>query len=112
MVLLTTVGRTSGRDWTTPLAYMRHEDSLIVAASCGGSDRLPDWWLNLQHEPVVVIEVSGIKRAVRAYEVEHPILGKLTPEFEQSFPQMDFYRKVSGREIPLVALKPTMPNDE
>ena len=86
---------------------MRHGDSLIVAASCGGSDRLPDWWLNLQRQPVAVIELSGVKRVVRAYEIEHPMLGKLIPQFEQSFPQMDFYRRISRRDIPLVILAPT-----
>src|ERR1700676_2956921 len=37
VVLLTTVGRTSGRQWTTPLAFIRHGDDLVVAASGGGS---------------------------------------------------------------------------
>ncbi len=107
VVLLTTVGRRSGRKWTTPLAYMRHGDSLVVAASCGGSDRLPDWWLNLQRRPVAVIEVSGRKSVVRAYEAEHQTLVNLTAEFEENFPQMNFYRRVSSREIPLIVLKPT-----
>src|SRR5579863_9647753 len=31
MILLTTVGRRSGRERTTPLAYMRHGDNLVVA---------------------------------------------------------------------------------
>jgi len=111
VVLLTTVGRRSGREWTTPLVYMRYGDCLVVAASCGGSDRLPDWWLNLQRRPVAVIEVSGVKSVVRAYEAEHQALGELTPEFQESFPQMDFYRRVSRREIPLIVLKPTLPAD-
>jgi deazaflavin-dependent oxidoreductase (nitroreductase family) len=106
VVLLTTVGRSSGREWTTPLAYMRHGDSLVVAASCGGSDRLPDWWLNLQRQPRAVIEVSGVKRAVHAYQAEHQMLGRLTPEFEDLFPRINFYRRMSRREIPLIILKP------
>ena len=106
VVLLTTVGRRSGRQRTTPLVYLRRGDGLVVAASCGGSDRAPDWWLNLQRQPVAVMEVSGVKSVVRAYEVEHSMLGELTSEFEQSFPQMAFYRKVSGRQIPLIVLQP------
>ena len=107
MVLLTTVGRTSGRHWTTPLAFMRHGDALVVAASCGGSDRLPDWWLNLQRQPVAVIEMSGVKSVVHAHQAADRMLGELTPEFEGSFPQMHFYRRMSRREIPLVVLEPT-----
>jgi F420H(2)-dependent quinone reductase len=107
VVLLTTVGRRSGREWTTPLAYMRHGDSLVVAASCGGSDRLPDWWLNLQSQPRAVIEVSGVKRAVHAHQAGHHSLRQLTSEFEETFPQMHFYQRMSRREIPLVVLEPT-----
>jgi len=106
VVLLTTVGRRSGRQRTTPLAYMWHGDSLVVAASCGGSDRLPDWWLNLQRQPLAVIEMSGVKSVVHASRAEDRMVGQLTPEFEGSFPQMHFYRRMSIREIPLIVLKP------
>jgi deazaflavin-dependent oxidoreductase (nitroreductase family) len=107
VVLLTTVGRRSGRAWTTPLAYMRHGDSLVVAASCGGSDRPPDWWLNLQCQPLAVVEISGIRSPVHAHMAENNLLSRLTPEFEESFPQMHFYKKMSTREIPLIVLQPT-----
>jgi deazaflavin-dependent oxidoreductase (nitroreductase family) len=106
VVLLTTVGRRSGRQRTTPLAYMRHGDSLVVAASCGGSERIPDWWLNLQHQPLAVIEMYGVKSVVHARRAEDHMLGKLTPEFEGSFPQMLFYRRMTRREIPLIVLRP------
>jgi deazaflavin-dependent oxidoreductase (nitroreductase family) len=106
VVLLTTLGRRSGRAWTTPLAYMKHGDSLVVAASCGGSDRPPDWWLNLQDQPRAVIEMSGVKSAVHAQRVESHALNHLTPQFEESFPQLHFYKRMSAREIPLVLLKP------
>ena len=107
MVLLTTVGRRSGRQWTTPLAYIRHGDSLVVAASCGGSERIPDWWLNLQHQPLAMIEMSGVRSVVHAHRADDHILGTLNPQFEGSFPQMLFYRKMSRREIPLILLRPT-----
>jgi deazaflavin-dependent oxidoreductase (nitroreductase family) len=106
VVLLTTVGRRSGRQRTTPLAYLRHHDSLVVAASCGGSERVPEWWLNLQSQPIAVIERSGVKSVVRAYEAEREQLGHVTSAFEERFPQIHFYRAVSGRHIPLVVLEP------
>jgi deazaflavin-dependent oxidoreductase (nitroreductase family) len=106
VVLLTTVGRRSGRQWTTPLAYMRHHDSLVVAASCGGSDRVPEWWLNLQSQPVAVVERSGVKSTVHAHEAERDQLGHVTSAFEERFPQIHFYRRVSGRQIPLIVLEP------
>lgn len=106
MILLTTVERRSGREWTTPLAYMRHGDSLVVAASCAGSDRLPDWWLNLQRQPRAVIEMAGVKSTVHAHQAESHMLSQLSPDFEERFPQMHFYQKMSRREIPLIVLRP------
>jgi deazaflavin-dependent oxidoreductase (nitroreductase family) len=105
-ILLTTVGRRSGRAWTTPLAYMRHGDNLVVAASCAGSDRLPDWWLNLQRQPKAVIEMAGVKRVVHAHQAESQMLSRLTPDFEDRYPRMHFYRRMSRREIPLIVLRP------
>jgi F420H(2)-dependent quinone reductase len=107
LVLLTTVGRRSGRERTTPLAYMRHGESLVVAASCGGSDRIPDWWLNLQRQPRAVIDMAGVKRAVYAHRAESDMLSQLAPQFEEHFPQMHFYQRMARREIPLIVLQPT-----
>ena len=107
LVLLTTVGRRSGREWTTPLAYMRHGEALVVAASCGGSDRIPDWWLNLQRQPRAIIDMAGVKSAVYAHRAESDMLSQLAPEFEEHFPQMRFYQRMSRREIPLIVLLPT-----
>ncbi len=47
VLLLTTTGRKSGRRRTTPLVYLPDGDNMVVIASNGGSDRHPDWWLNL-----------------------------------------------------------------
>jgi hypothetical protein len=85
---------------------MRHHDALVVAASCGGSDRVPEWWLNLQSQPVALIERSGVKSVVHAYEAERDQLGHVTSAFEERFPQIHFYRAVSGRHIPLIVLEP------
>jgi deazaflavin-dependent oxidoreductase (nitroreductase family) len=108
VVLLTTIGRRSGRARTTPLADMWHGDALVVAASCAGSDRLPDWCLNLQRQPRAVIDMAGVKRAVHAHRADRDMLSRLIPEFEESFPQMHFYKRMSRRDIPLIVLQPTL----
>ena len=59
MVLLTVRGRRSGRLFTTPLLYVRDGDDYIVAASNGGVDHEPQWWLNLKSEPPAQIEAPG-----------------------------------------------------
>ena len=53
MLLLTTTGRKSGKQYTTPLACFSDGADLVVVASNNGQDRHPAWWLNLEHTPEV-----------------------------------------------------------
>jgi deazaflavin-dependent oxidoreductase (nitroreductase family) len=59
LLLLTTRGRRSGREYTTPMVYTRDGDRLLVYASQGGSPDHPDWYLNLVASPDVVVEVGS-----------------------------------------------------
>ena len=43
---LTTTGRKSGQQRTTPALYLRDEGRWIVVASNGGADWEPGWWLD------------------------------------------------------------------
>jgi deazaflavin-dependent oxidoreductase (nitroreductase family) len=45
--LLTTTGRKTGKQRTTPLLFIREGGDLVVVASKGGMDWFPGWWLNL-----------------------------------------------------------------
>jgi deazaflavin-dependent oxidoreductase (nitroreductase family) len=51
VLLLTTTGRKSGKQRTTPLVYMPHGNDFIVYPSNGGKESPPAWWLNLQTTP-------------------------------------------------------------
>src|SRR3954451_19633119 len=66
ILLLTTTGRKSGEQRTMPLIYGRSGDSYLVVASKGGSDAPPAWYLNLEADPEVEIQVKGDKMKARA----------------------------------------------
>src|SRR5437867_5773224 len=51
VLLLTTTGRKTGKQRTTPLLYIEDGGNLAIVASSGGSDRPPTWWLNLRSNP-------------------------------------------------------------
>jgi deazaflavin-dependent oxidoreductase (nitroreductase family) len=51
ILYLTTIGRKSGKLRTVPLVFVRDDGDYVVAASNGGSDWQPAWWLNLQSRP-------------------------------------------------------------
>ncbi len=48
ILLLTTIGRRTGKRRTRPLVYVRDGERLVLCASNGGSPRHPAWYLNLQ----------------------------------------------------------------
>src|SRR5712691_3365300 len=48
MLLLTTIGRKTGQQRTTPVAYLTDSDAMIIVGGAAGSAKHPSWWLNLQ----------------------------------------------------------------
>ncbi|MBJ7330842.1 MAG: nitroreductase family deazaflavin-dependent oxidoreductase, partial [Solirubrobacteraceae bacterium] len=59
-LLLTTTGRKSGEDRTTPLIYGEHGDDPVIVASNGGGDP-PAWFLNIEEDPTVDVQIEGDK---------------------------------------------------
>ena len=66
VALLTTTGRKSGEQRTTPLIYGTSGDDHLVVASKGGEDEPPTWYLNLQANPEAELQVLGDRFKVRA----------------------------------------------
>ena len=60
-LILTTTGRRSGEQRRTPLIYGRHGDDYLVVASKGGAPEHPAWYLNLEANPEVEVQVKGDK---------------------------------------------------
>lgn len=106
MLLLTTRGRKSGRERTTPLLYHRDGDEFIVVASNGGDPRHPAWYLNLRSDPTVRVQV-GSRRVVCLARVATPEeRARLWPALLARYPGYSDYEKRAGREIPVVVLRP------
>jgi deazaflavin-dependent oxidoreductase (nitroreductase family) len=104
-LILTTKGRRSGEQRSTPLIYGQHGDDYLVVASQGGSDEHPNWYLNLRENPEVEVQVKGDRFAARARTAtpaEKPVLWKIMTE---QWPAYDEYQQRSDREIPVVVLE-------
>ena len=107
VLLITTSGRKSGRERTTPLGFFQHDGGYVVVASNGGSDVHPAWFLNLQSTPRAVVQV-GPERFEAAAEVIGPLQrGPLWARLIEIAPAYDRYTSKTHREIPLVILRPT-----
>jgi F420H(2)-dependent quinone reductase len=106
ILLLTLTGRKSGRRWTTPLMYRADGDDLIVAASNGGMDWAPSWWLNLRANPVADVQLGATHYTVRAEPADAAEQARLWPLMNQTWGGFDRYQRRTSRVIPLVKLHP------
>ncbi len=108
LVLITTIGRSSGRPHTIPVAVQHDGDDLVVAGSMGGSPRHPQWYLNLVADSLVIVEHEGGTYAARATTVpEGPDRDRLFALMNEVIPGLDRYqeRARESRLIPIVVLR-------
>jgi len=106
-LLLTTVGRRTGKRRVMPLLYVRDGDAFVVVGSNAGDDRAPAWWLNLQANPRARVQVDTEHHAVSARRAEGEELAALWAKLEASYRHYADYRRRTAREIPVVVLEPT-----
>jgi deazaflavin-dependent oxidoreductase (nitroreductase family) len=105
-LLLTTTGRRSGEERTIPLIYGRRGDDLLIVASRGGTDAPPAWFLNLEANPDVGVQVKGDvfrARARVATAEERPEMWRTMAGY---WPDYDAYQENTDREIQVVVLVP------
>jgi deazaflavin-dependent oxidoreductase (nitroreductase family) len=106
ILILTTTGRRTGEQRSNPLIYREHDGKYLVVASKGGSDTPPAWYLNLQANPEVTVQVRNNVFAARARTAtpqEKPVFWR---EMTEVWPAYDDYQRKTDREIPVVVLEP------
>ena len=105
LILLYTIGRVSGEIRRTPLRFFEHDGDLVVAASSRGSDRHPEWYLNLRREPKVWIRRDAAFFQATAQPVEDPERDLLWERVVVArAPNFADYQAKTQRSIPLVRL--------
>ena len=106
VLLLTTVGRKTGEERTTPLGYFMEDGNYIITASNAGLDTHPAWFHNLRANPHVRIEIKNQQLEAEA-EVATPEKRRaLWSQLISLSPWYANYAKKTTREIPLILLHP------
>jgi deazaflavin-dependent oxidoreductase (nitroreductase family) len=105
VLLLTTTGRRSGEQRTTPLIYGRDGENYLIVASRGGADDPPAWYLNLSADPDVDLQVKADKFAARARTATSEERDDLWRTMTAIWPAYDDYQDKTDREIPVVVLE-------
>jgi deazaflavin-dependent oxidoreductase (nitroreductase family) len=104
-LLLTTTGRRSGEERVHPLIYGRHGNDYLVVASKGGAPSHPAWYLNLEANHEVEVQVMGDKFHARARTATPEEKVDLWPIMTKEWPAYDQYQTKTDRDIPVVILE-------
>ena len=102
VMLLTTTGARTGLERTVVIGYRRADDLFVAIASNNGAPSDPKWLRNLLADPKATIEVGPEKLEVRARVAEGAERERLAAVVEY----LDRQQRLTGREIPVVALEP------
>jgi deazaflavin-dependent oxidoreductase (nitroreductase family) len=109
MILVHHVGRTSGKQYTTPLVYLPGEsddDSIYIFASKGGAPVNPDWYGNLITAAEATVEVGTSTFVVTITEVAGVERDRIYAEQVKRMPGFgDYAKRTEGiRTIPVLRL--------
>jgi deazaflavin-dependent oxidoreductase (nitroreductase family) len=103
-LILTTTGRKTGQERKFPLIYQEHNGSYVIVASKGGDPKHPGWYLNLQANPEVTVQIKGDRFTARARTAPGDERARLWPKMTNVWPAYDEYQVKTDREIPVVVL--------
>ena len=106
VMLLTTIGRTSGEPRTAPLLYVEDGDRVITVASKGGMSHHPLWYRNLVANPDVEVEIGSEQRRMTARTATPEEKEAYWPKLTAMYPDYGTYQARTTREIPVVILSP------
>lgn len=104
VLLLTTRGRTTGKERTTPLIHRTDNGRWVLVASKGGWPDNPSWYENLLADPDATIQVKDEAVPVRASTAEGEERERLWSLMTEVWPAYDEYQARTTREIPVVML--------
>jgi deazaflavin-dependent oxidoreductase (nitroreductase family) len=111
VIALTSTGRRSGLERTTPVAAFTLDGALAIAGMNLGSERTPDWAYNLEARPDALIAVHGRTLPVRARRVHGDEATALWRRWVYLQPSAVTLAELAGRRIPIFVLEPAGRSD-
>lgn len=104
-LLLTCLGRKSGKKRMTPLVYGVFAGNHIIVGSKGGSQTHTGWYFNLLENPAAEIQVGAAHFKVRARIATGDERSKIWAHMLTVFPTYGEYQTKTSREIPVFVLE-------
>ena len=104
---LTTTGRKTGHPRSTMLtAPLTPSDGFVIVASRGGDPTNPDWFRNIEADPLVTVRTRTGTRHMTARIATPAERETLWPQITSKHPRYAQYQTKTDREIPVVILEP------
>lgn len=108
-LVLTTIGRKSGRPRSVVLQYFPDGEAMVVVATNDGGPTHPAWYLNLSSSRTGTVEVDGRRLDVRATELAGDEAGRWWRHILDRSPEYERYTRAARRTFPIIRLAPTEP---
>ena len=105
LMLLTTIGAKTGATRVSPLAYTVDNGNVIIVASKGGSDTHPAWFLNIEANPTVTVEVGTDTYRAHARIAQGAERERLYAQHADTHPSFHEYVTKTDRVIPVIVLE-------
>ena len=107
VALVDTTGRKTGKKRTVPIACYPYRDSIVVSASNSGQESHPAWYLNMQANPEVTVQLGRERYQALAENVPEEEREELWPIIVKMNKHQGEYLDNVSREIPLVWFRRT-----
>lgn len=106
LLLLTTVGRRSGREWVTPVVYLADGHDIILVASNVGNSGHPQWYRNLLANHSAKLSIRGRSAPYTARVADPEERARLWRRLTAAAPTYAIYQEQARRELPVVVMSP------
>ncbi|SFK46531.1 nitroreductase family deazaflavin-dependent oxidoreductase [Cellulomonas sp. KH9] len=106
VIVLWTLGATSGKIRKTPLMRVEHDGEYAVVASRGGAPTHPVWYHNIVAHPQVELQDGPVRRDYVAREVTGAERDAWWARAVEVWPDYEAYTRRTDRQIPVLVLTP------
>jgi F420H(2)-dependent quinone reductase len=100
ILLLTTTGRRTGRERTTPVYYLRDGERIVVCNVNPGFESPNPWTLNLRANPIARVQIGRVRGIYQAREASQAEVDRYWPQLVQIWPAYQtFYERSRQRLV-------------
>jgi len=106
IILMTTVGATSGKLRKTALMRVEHDGEYAVVASQGGAPKHPSWYHNVVDAPLVELQDGPVRKDYVPRELHGEERAVWWERAVEAWPPYASYAEKTDRVIPVFLLTP------